>query len=709
MALTLSGRLYDPFGTALENAGVRFRAARTSTQVLANYSAETTTDSSGDYTITVQYATYHIEARQSARDPWYTIARNIPVTTETTSTDINALIVAYVGAGDATPEIVLEIEAIAATASAAAAAATAAAEDAVAAASSVKVDTTLLVASQYGAQPGTNVTEALQLLSADARALGGGFTAVIDCGEAEVFEQTVNPTPGNGDPYYIPTGDPLDFTGCTDFTVDLSGCKLSTASGLRFGAFDQLTGEPTASISVDEAEAVHIGVTLNLDGCKRYVVKNPDFFGNNENLVYGNEWGDTGTQLWHFGIREWDAEQGVIINPRCDYFALDGMYTGGHSKAINHLNPVCEYNGRQGLSLTGCNNLNLFNPRYRYTGKAGIFSLPGSGLDIEDNGQGCYNVNIYNPDFVSNEGVDLLILNKTDNINIYGGVIATEKVGLYSTTVGVTFHQTRLYCHIQAAQNGCRFIRTLHEDVEYDGVKIEDGRVLFENNGRAILDGAEFVMHDSKRIYITNQCEAKDTTFRFVKDSPVNAEQLANVSFSKIKDCDFVAEFTNASADISDSGNRAYVNYLDPISEWGMQGDVRVIGDGLAMGSRFGSSNSNLNALRNVNVYSYRSEHVASGTSLTIEIPVGAQLVSVSSGRNSVLIAIATSQPSGASERHGAAIVASATDLVSGFDYSMGISNGLDSLTISDGSDTIDGKTWVVSSLYVGGSSVIGL
>ena len=131
MALTLSGRLYDPFGNALENAGVRFRAARTSTQVLANYQAETTTDSSGDYAITVQYATYHIEARQSASDPWYTIARSIPVTTETTSTDINALIVAYVGAGDATPEIVLEIEAVAAQATAAQSAAESAAETAV--------------------------------------------------------------------------------------------------------------------------------------------------------------------------------------------------------------------------------------------------------------------------------------------------------------------------------------------------------------------------------------------------------------------------------------------------------------------------------------------------------------------------------------------------------------------------------------------------
>ncbi len=130
MAITLSGRLQDPFGNALENAGVRFRSARTSSQVLANYSAETTTDSNGDYTISVQFGVFHIEARQSTSDPWYTIARSIPITVDTTSTDINGLIVAYLGAGDATPEIVLEIESITATATAAASSAAASAQSA---------------------------------------------------------------------------------------------------------------------------------------------------------------------------------------------------------------------------------------------------------------------------------------------------------------------------------------------------------------------------------------------------------------------------------------------------------------------------------------------------------------------------------------------------------------------------------------------------
>lgn len=150
MALTLSGRLYDPFGNVLEDAGIRFRAARTSTQVLANYQAEATTDSSGDYTITVQYGVYHIEARQSDSTPWYTIARSIPVTTDSTSNDINALIVAYLGAGDATPEIVLEIEAIAASATVAAASASASAQEASDAVSAVTSDASSLPVTESG-------------------------------------------------------------------------------------------------------------------------------------------------------------------------------------------------------------------------------------------------------------------------------------------------------------------------------------------------------------------------------------------------------------------------------------------------------------------------------------------------------------------------------------------------------------------------------
>jgi hypothetical protein len=112
MALTLSGRLQDPYGNELPGASIRFQASRTGAEVIANYSAEAVADAQGDYSISVRYGTYHISARQSESDPWYTIARNIPVTPDTTSESVNDLIVAFVGEGEATPEIVVQIEAI---------------------------------------------------------------------------------------------------------------------------------------------------------------------------------------------------------------------------------------------------------------------------------------------------------------------------------------------------------------------------------------------------------------------------------------------------------------------------------------------------------------------------------------------------------------------------------------------------------------------
>lgn len=152
MALTLSGRLYDPYGNVLAGASIRFRAVSTSTQILKSYLAEAETDSSGDYSISVRYGLYDISVRQSSGEPWYIIARDIPVTTDSTSNDLNALIVAYEGDLDVTPEVVLEIEAIAATATAAAASASASAQAASDAVDAVTTDASSLPVTSSGSE-----------------------------------------------------------------------------------------------------------------------------------------------------------------------------------------------------------------------------------------------------------------------------------------------------------------------------------------------------------------------------------------------------------------------------------------------------------------------------------------------------------------------------------------------------------------------------
>lgn len=156
MAITLTGTIYDPYGNPVSDAGVRFKALRTGPQMLAGYVATARTDENGEYTIEVRDGRYAIETQQSKRVAWQTLVRNVPISAETTSTDINSLIVAYLGAGDATPEIVIEIESITAQATAAASSAQASAQ---AASDAVSVVTTDASSLPVQAQGGTSLRE----------------------------------------------------------------------------------------------------------------------------------------------------------------------------------------------------------------------------------------------------------------------------------------------------------------------------------------------------------------------------------------------------------------------------------------------------------------------------------------------------------------------------------------------------------------------
>lgn len=111
MSLTLSGTLLNPYGDPLPNATIRFDAIRNTPTVLRYVSAEATTDNSGSYTIDVEHGNYNIFVRVSGR--YLDIARGVVIGPDTTSTDLNELVVEQ---QDATPEIVAEFRQLVAAA-----------------------------------------------------------------------------------------------------------------------------------------------------------------------------------------------------------------------------------------------------------------------------------------------------------------------------------------------------------------------------------------------------------------------------------------------------------------------------------------------------------------------------------------------------------------------------------------------------------------
>ncbi len=367
MALTLSGRLYDPYGDVLAGASIRFRAVSTSTQILKSYLAEAETDSSGDYSISVRYGLYDISVRQSSDEPWYIIARDIPVTTDSTSNDLNALIVAYEGDLDATPEIVLEIEAIAATATAAAASASSSAQEASDAVAAVTSDASSLpVTSSSGSQSRT-----LAARAAD-RANVKDFGADGSSSDPASFQAAIDSTSGNVAFIEVPSGSyggdmsSLDDGGRSVVLVEGGGVSYSgTAPSLRRSGYaigsdgrvwsseqrgmlhypSGLAGEPQ-SLRIQRVVNYTGGTAPNPSALSAVTTVNTDN-GTKENVII-SEINDNGTgssksrtAVMATGRRNTENNNNIITG---NFLAED--YTGRASSVNNGSLVACEINIR---------------------------------------------------------------------------------------------------------------------------------------------------------------------------------------------------------------------------------------------------------------------------------------------------------------------------------------------------------------------------
>lgn len=69
---------------------------------------------------------------------------------------------------------------------------------------------------------------------------------------------------------------------------------------------------------------------------------------------------------------------------------------------------ICEYNGRQGCSVTGGRNFLFQRCRFRHTGRAVLHSAPGAGVDIEAENWPIRNVTFETCEFSDNFGFGLV-------------------------------------------------------------------------------------------------------------------------------------------------------------------------------------------------------------------------------------------------------------------------------------------------------------
>jgi len=233
----------------------------------------------------------------------------------------------------------------------------------------------------------TNDTSAFTAMSAHLNAIGGG-TIVLQQTTYLVGEQ--HPAEGGNGPSFAPS-DIIHLSGCKgSIRIEGNGARLRCAPGLRYGRFDPRTGRPFPDAAKPDAtnKAMPYFAMIYIEKCSGEVtISNLELDGNLGAHWIGGRAAPGGWQAGATGIRligntgpetlrrihsHHHAQDGMILAPTLDRKG---------STALTDV--VCEFNGRQGCSVTGGRNFGFRHCIFRHTGRAVLHSDPGAGVDIE--------------------------------------------------------------------------------------------------------------------------------------------------------------------------------------------------------------------------------------------------------------------------------------------------------------------------------------
>jgi hypothetical protein len=219
--------------------------------------------------------------------------------------------------------------------------------------------------------------------------------------------------------YYFSPAKLLVFEGCPrPVVVQGNGAKLKCADGLKYGTFD-MQGRPARHTApyIGPGIASPYEYMIRASNCSGGIeIADLELDGNLANLVLGGSYGDSGRQIPAGGIILLDNSGPELIrNVYSHHHALDGLVINGVDAALPRLPQRLiehfrsEYNGRQGVSIVGGRGYALRNCAFNHTGRAGIGSGPGAGVDIEaEGGKKNRDFSFADCEFVNNLGCGLV-------------------------------------------------------------------------------------------------------------------------------------------------------------------------------------------------------------------------------------------------------------------------------------------------------------
>lgn len=298
----------------------------------------------------------------------------------------------------------------------------------------------------------TNNTAAFQKASAYLQANGG--TLIIDPGTYIVGKQKLAGSFGTGSSYFA---EPiLDFRDAKKSIIITGyGAILKAADGLKYGSFNPITGEKDSVRKKGNTSDYYASAYTFIAaiGCASVSIEGLTLDGNSMKLNIGPAFGPEGIQLGALGIGLYGNKKALVTDCYIHHCALDGIIVAW--PGLKDTDPIyphtiinvrAEYNGRQGLSWVGGNDLTVTNCKFSSTGKAlnngvPVVSKPSAGIDIEIENSIIKNGNFINCYIYDNAGPGVIsIAHDTYNINFRNcTLIGTTNTAAYPESQNFSF------------------------------------------------------------------------------------------------------------------------------------------------------------------------------------------------------------------------------------------------------------------------------
>jgi len=272
----------------------------------------------------------------------------------------------------------------------------------------------------------------------DYGALGDGMHD-----DTAAIQAAINSLPTTGGTVVIPAG---------TYMID-------TSKKINLRSLMLLQMDPNAILKA-KTSSLSRHYILYVNGKSDVEIAGGQLVGDRETHVYAT----SGTHEWGHGLQILGGKRVTVRDMHISKCTGDGVCIGGLSSDVVIANIIATNNRRQGLSITNCSNIKVYDSEFSYTKG----TAPECGIDIEpDDGYSCKNIWIENCRMNNNAKYGVNIWKRASYITI------TKSTLEYNGSLGM-------------GTNGCSYLTITNNTIRYNsatGVVYNDGTANVNHSG----------------------------------------------------------------------------------------------------------------------------------------------------------------------------------------------------------------------------------